>query len=159
MKLSARLMVIAAAAAVVLLLAFTGTNASPQDDIEAHRFCTHCSMDRKAFGFSRMLIVYEDGSKQGVCSLHCAVIELAANKDRKVKALLVADRESRALIGAEQAVWVAGGSKRGVMTERPSWAFSTKAAAEKFVKEYGGAVTPWVDVLAAAREEAGKGQR
>ncbi len=145
------LIVIALALCCRLVLAF--------DDIDAHRSCVFCGMDRKAFGYSRMLIRYEDGSEAGVCSLHCAVIEMDANSSRKVKALLVADRDTRVLLDAEQAFWVAGGTKHGVMTERPSWAFSTKAAAEAFIKEYKGSLVSWADVLAAAREEAGKERR
>src|SRR5512133_3775100 len=87
------------------------------EDTEEHRSCNFCGMDRKAYGYSRMLIQYQDGTEAGVCSLHCAVTELDANKNRTVKALLVADREDRKLIPAETAIWVMGGSKRGVMTQ------------------------------------------
>jgi nitrous oxide reductase accessory protein NosL len=137
-----------------LLLCLSGTVAFAKDDIDAHRSCAFCGMDRKAYGFSRMLIQYEDGTEAGVCSLHCAVIELDANKGRTVKALLVADREDRKLIPAERAFWVIGGSKRGVMTQRPKWAFRTRAAADNFVKTYGGAITTWSEAVTAAREDA-----
>jgi nitrous oxide reductase accessory protein NosL len=136
------------------LFFLAGTFALAGDDIDTHRSCAFCGMDRKAYGFSRMLILYEDGVEAGVCSLHCAVIELDTNKDRKVRALLVADREERNLIPAETAFWVLGGSKRGVMTQRPKWAFRTMAAAENFVRTYGGTVITWNEALAAAREDA-----
>jgi nitrous oxide reductase accessory protein NosL len=136
-----------------LALLCAGTLAFSQEDITAHRFCAYCGMDRKAYGFSRMLIHYEDGSAAGVCSLHCAVIELNANQNRAVKALLVADRDNRDLVDAVKATWVIGGSKRGVMTQRPKWAFRTKAAAEAFIKDYGGAIVSWAEALASAREE------
>jgi copper chaperone NosL len=142
------------AAIGVVLLLLAGTNVFAQEDIDAHRSCTNCGMDRKAFGYSRMLIKFEDGIEVGVCSLHCAVIELEANKERKVKMLLVADRDTRELIDAEQAFWVVGGSKRGVMTEHPTWAFGKKGEAEAFIKEYGGTLASWQEVLATAREEA-----
>jgi copper chaperone NosL len=137
-----------------LLLCLAGTAVFSGDDIDTHRSCAFCGMDRKAYGFSRMLIQYADGMEAGVCSLHCAVIELDANKDRKVKALLVADREDRTLVPAETAFWVIGGSKRGVMTQRPKWAFSTPAAAENFIKTWGGTIITWNEALAAAREDA-----
>jgi copper chaperone NosL len=136
-----------------LLLCFTGIAAVAGDDIDMHRSCAFCGMDRKAYGYSRMLIQYEDGVETGVCSLYCAVIELDANKGRKVKALLVADREDRTLVPAETAFWVIGGSKRGVMTQRPKWAFSTPAAAENFIKSCGGTIITWSEALAAARED------
>ncbi len=138
---------------VLVLLLMAGATAYAQEDISEHRNCAHCGMDRKAYGYSRMLIVYDDGSKVGVCSLHCAVVELNAS-GRKVKSLLVADRDTRSLIDAETAVWVMGGKKRGVMTQRPKWAFSTKAAAQAFVDSNGGTIVSWADVLAAAREDA-----
>ncbi len=49
-------------------------NVLAQDDIDAHRSCASCGMDRKAYGYSRMLIQYEDGAMVGTCSLHCAVV-------------------------------------------------------------------------------------
>jgi copper chaperone NosL len=124
-----------------------------QDDIDAHRSCASCGMDRKAYGYSRMLIQYEDGAMVGTCSLHCAIVELDAHKGRKVKSLLVADRDSRALIDVERAIWVMGGGKRGVMSQLPTWAFQSQAGAEAFIKANGGKIVTWAEALAAAREE------
>ena len=140
----------------VALLFFSGTIIFAQDDLKDRRSCGICGMDRKEYGFSRMLVQYEDGGTAGVCSLNCAVIELALNKGRKVKALLVADRDSRTLIDAEQAVWVMGGKKPGVMTQRPKWAFGSSAAAGAFIEVYGGKVVPWPEALVAAREDAAR---
>jgi nitrous oxide reductase accessory protein NosL len=137
----------------VILFCIARTGAFAQSDIEDHRSCAYCGMDRKAYGFSRMLIQYEDGALVGVCSLHCAVVELGANQGRTVKTLLVADRDTRILIDAEKAIWVMGGKKRGVMTQMPKWAFQTKADAEAFIKTNGGKIVPWAEALAAAREE------
>jgi nitrous oxide reductase accessory protein NosL len=137
----------------VALFSIAGMAAFAQSDIEDHRSCVHCGMDRKAFGFSRMLLQYEDGTVVGVCSLHCAVREFDANQGRTVKAILVADRDTRTLIDAEKASWVMGGGKRGVMTQRPKWAFQSKAAAEAFIKAYGGKLVSWAEALAAARED------
>jgi copper chaperone NosL len=138
-------------ALVIFFLA--GSAVQADDDIESHRSCVHCGMDRKAYGFCRMLIQYEDGTTVGVCSLHCAVIELDANKGRVVKALLIADRDARTLIDADKAVWVMGGAKRGVMTNRPKWAFASRASAAAFIESYGGTIVTWSEALAAARED------
>jgi copper chaperone NosL len=143
---------------IVLFLAtaFSGLHGAPafaQDDISAHRSCSHCGMDRKAYGFSRVLVQYSDGMEVGVCSLHCAVIQLDSSPGGKIKAILVADRDSRLLIDAKQAFWVIGGAKRGVMTSRPKWAFSTRTAAEAFLRDYGGSIITWKEALAAARED------
>jgi len=144
---------------IVLCLAFVAafgvrSAALAADDIAAHAFCDNCGMDRKAFGYSRMLLRFADDSEIGVCSLNCAVIEMDKHQEKSVQALLVADRDSRVLSEASKAFWVMGGDKRGVMTKRPKWAFTEKGSAEKFVKEHGGKLVDWDTVLAAAREDA-----
>ena len=141
---------------VVLTLVLVGMaemNVLAQDDIDAHRSCTSCGMDRKAYGYSRMLLQYEDGAVVGTCSLHCSIVELDTNHGRTVKSLLVADRDSRALIDAERAIWVMGGGKRGVMTQQPKWAFQSTAGAEAFMKANGGKIVTWAEAVAATREE------
>lgn len=141
-----------------LLLSFSSffgatAQAQGQDDISRHRECSECGMDRKAYGFSRMLVTFASGKEVGVCSLHCAVLVMDKNKGETVKELLVADRNTHELIAAESATWVVGGKKRGVMTMRAKWAFKEKSAAEDFIKEYGGEIVPWEDALAAARAD------
>ena len=143
----------------VVLFCMARTIVFAQDDINDHRSCVNCGMDRKAYGYSRMLIQYEDGLALGVCSLHCAVVELDANPGRKVKELLVADRDSWTLINAEQANWVMGGGKRGVMTQQPKWAFQSKDGAEAFIKANGGKLVNWAEAVAAAREETARAHR
>ncbi|HUI67994.1 MAG TPA: nitrous oxide reductase accessory protein NosL [Nitrospirota bacterium] len=128
----------------------------PQPDIDAYRKCAYCGMDRKAHGYSRMLILYEDGTGAGVCSLYCALIEIDAHQGRKVKALLVADRYTRILVEAEKATWVLGGRKSGVMSKRAKWAFQSNESAERFVATYGGKIVSWGEALAAAREDLAK---
>jgi nitrous oxide reductase accessory protein NosL len=124
-----------------------------EDDVAVHRECGFCGMDRKAYGYSRALVRYADGAEVGVCSLHCAVIELDAHPDRTPKALLVADRDTHALVDAAAATWVIGGRRKGVMTQRPKWAFATREAAEAFVRADGGALATWDEALAAAKED------
>ena len=139
---------------IMVLFSVASATVLAQSDIDNHRDCGYCGMDRKAYGFSRMLVQYEDGTVVGTCSLHCAVIELDAHPGRPVKSLLVADRDSRTLLAAEKAVWVMGGKKRGVMTERPKWAFHSKEDADVFIRVNGGTIVTWAEALAAAREDA-----
>lgn len=139
---------------IAILIIVGGAAAIAQDDVKEHRECAHCGMDRKAYGFSRMLIVFEDGERVGVCSLHCTVVELDAHRERPVKSLFVADRDTRELIDIKKAVWVMGGNKRGVMTDRPKWAFGTEAAARAFIEDYGGRIVSLEEVLSAARDDA-----
>ena len=127
-----------------------------QDDINAHRSCSHCGMDRKAYGYSRVLITYQDGKETGFCSLQCAARSIAAEPTHEVKSIQVADRDGRKLLDASKAYWVMGGSKRGVMTQNPKWAFGSKTGAEDFIKKYGGKLVSWEEVLAAANGELGR---
>ena len=120
------------------------------DDISQSPGCKYCGMDRQKFDFSRMLIEYEDGTSTGVCSLHCAAVELATNIDKTPKAIMVADFGTKNLIDAEKAYWVVGGSKPGVMSKRGKWAFEKKEAAEDFIKANGGTLTSFDDTVKAA---------
>ena len=139
--------------ALTMLGSILPATAQAQDDIREHRSCSQCGMDRKAYGFSRMLIIYRDGGKSGVCSLHCAVNETGSNKGREIASLLVADRNSRELINAEKAFWVMGGKKRGVMTPLAKWAFAREQDAQEFVKNYGGELATFDNAMKSAREE------
>lgn len=122
-------------------------------DIAQHKACPHCGMDREKFAHSRMLITYTDGSATGVCSLHCAVTEIKANKGKALKKVEVGDVQTKQLLDAEQAVWVTGGSKRGVMTRVAKWAFATKDAAVAFIKKNGGSLATYKEALALAEKE------
>jgi len=123
------------------------------DDIDEFRSCSSCGMDRKAYGYSRMLVNYKDGTRTGVCSLHCAVTDVEAGRGGGVASMMVADRDSRSLLDAEKAYWVIGGRKRGVMTQRAKWAFATREAAQSFVNSFGGQIVSWEAASLAARED------
>jgi nitrous oxide reductase accessory protein NosL len=137
---------------IALALAFPAYGQTGQD-IQQHTSCKYCGMDREKFDFSRMLIEYEDGSSTGVCSLHCAALELAVSLDKTPKAIRVADFNTKQLIDAETAVWVIGGSRPGVMTKRGKWAFAQKADAESFLKQNGGKTGSFDDAVGAAYED------
>lgn len=115
--------------------------------------CYYCGMNRTAFAHSRTLIEYEDGTVFGGCSINCAVIDLEKNPAKKVKRLAVADYSSKKLIDARTAVWVIGGSRKGVMTRNPKWAFAGKKEADAFVKEFGGIVATYDQAVKAVSEE------
>lgn len=122
-------------------------------DIVAHKSCQYCGMDREKFSHSRMVLEFEDGSTVATCSLHCAAVDLANNIDKAPKVIKVADYGTKQLIDAEKAVWVLGGSKQGVMTRNAKWAFVTKDKAEAFIKENGGKLAGFDEVIKAAYED------
>lgn len=146
-SLAASLLVLAS----VLLL--PARDARAQEDTKRAPSCGYCGMDRGKFASSRMLIEYDDGSAAGLCSIHCAAIELAVSIDKTIKTIQVADMGTGKLLDAEKAVWVIGGGKPGVMSRRAKWAFADKAAAEAFVKAGGGAIGTFEDALKATYED------
>jgi copper chaperone NosL len=117
---------------------------------ESDTSCKYCGMDREKFAHSRMLIEYNDGTTAAVCSLRCAAVELINTIDRIPRAIRVGDYATRRLIDAEQAVWVIGGSRPGVMTGNPKWAFAGRDAAEAFIRENGGRLATFDEAMAAA---------
>jgi len=121
-----------------LVLTFSTGISCAQDDINTHKSCKYCGMDRAMFAHSRLLVTYNDGTITALCSLHCTTVNLALCLDKMPKSIEVADCISRKLIDAEKAFWVIGGNKPGVMTKRAKWAFESKPDAEAFVKENGG---------------------
>ncbi len=138
--------------AVVFLLSGNALWAQGEDTKQMPA-CRYCGMDRHQFAHSRILIEYEDGTSVGMCSIHCAAVELALQIDKTPKAILVGDYGSKSLIDAEKAFWVTGGGKMGVMTKRAKWAFEKKEDAEGFVKENGGEISTFETVIKAAYED------
>ena len=127
--------------------------APPTDDIIKAPSCPLCGMDRNKFNFSRVFIVYDDGATFGACSLHCAAIDMAVNIDKGPVEIWVGDYNTKGLIDAEEAFWVIGGKKMGVMTKRAKWAFGTKQAAEQFIQKFGGELTHFEGAAKAAYED------
>ena len=138
---------------MIFFILLTGIPSFAAENIEPPRECKQCGMSRVAFANSRMLVVYADGTSVGICSLNCAVIEMKANKTKKVKFLKVADYGTGKLIDARAAIWVIGGNKQGVMTEIPKWAFAKREDAQKFVKASGGRITDFDEALNLALRE------
>jgi nitrous oxide reductase accessory protein NosL len=122
-------------------------------DVQAHKNCKYCGMDREKFAHSRMLIEYGDGSSFGSCSIHCAAIDMAQALDKQPKAIQVGDYNKKNLIDAEKAYWVIGGKKPGVMTKTAKWAFADKKDAEAFIKEDGGKLGTFDDAMKATYED------
>jgi len=126
---------------------------SKHADVQKHKECAHCGMNREMFSYSRMLVTYADGTTVGVCSIHCLSTELKASKGKQVKLLEVADLDSKKLVAADKAVWVIGGTKKGVMSKTPKWAFAQQNSAEGFIKKNGGRLATFKEALALAEKE------
>lgn len=131
------------------LTAFAGSG----EDIQLHKECKYCGMNRGSFDFSRMLIEYDEGTVVAVCSIHCAATDLANNIDKTPKAIKVADLNGKQLVDAEAAFWVVGGRKPGVMSRKGKWAFEKKDAAENFIKTNEGKIVTFEEALKMAYED------
>lgn len=129
------------------------------DDIRNIPDCRYCGMDRKFFAHSRMLVEYADGTVCGTCSLNCAAIDYVKNLDNPPRSIKVGDYATKKLIDARKAFWVIGGSKRGVMTDRAKWAFERKRDALAFVKESGGTLAGFDQVMQAGYVDLYKDMR
>ena len=126
------------------------TATTPAKGGDGESSCKICKMDRKKFAHSRMLIEFDDDTSTATCSLRCAAVELINSIDRTPRSIWVGDYATRQLIDAERAVWVIGGTKQGVMTRNPKWAFAGKEAAEAFVRENGSRLATFDEAMTAA---------
>jgi copper chaperone NosL len=129
------------------------TDEKLQDDIPAHPKCSYCGMDRNQYAYSRVLLRYQDGSEVGLCSIHCAGIDLALHPEKGPAQVIAGTYDRGNLIDAEKAVWVLGGEKHGVMSIRGKWAFEKKEDAEAFIRDFGGAITSFREIMKAAYED------
>jgi nitrous oxide reductase accessory protein NosL len=139
--------------ATLFLLTAVAVYAETMKDIQEHKNCKFCGMDREKFAHSRMLTEYDDGSSFGSCSIHCTAIDSAQTLDKQLKAIMVGDYNQKNLIDAEKAYWVIGGKKPGVMTKTAKWAFADKKDAEAFIKENEGKLANFEDAMKAAYED------
>lgn len=137
---------------VVFLAVGSVAFADSLEDVTSAPSCKYCGMDRRAFAHSRMVIEYDDGTTAGVCSLHCAAIDLSLNIDKTPRTIWVADYKTKMLTDAEKATWVIDPTKPGVMTRTAKWAFVKKEDAVTFTKENGGQPATFEDTLKAAYE-------
>jgi len=125
------------------------------NDVKEIPACKYCGMNREMFAHSRMLIEYSDGSKVGLCSLHCAAVDMALNLDKTPVSIQVGDYEKKTLIDAEKATWLIGGNKLGVMTKNAKWAFADKSDAEQFQQANGGRLSTFDEALQASYQDLG----
>ncbi|MDF2140729.1 nitrous oxide reductase accessory protein NosL [Paenirhodobacter sp. CAU 1674] len=105
-----------------------------ENEFEKYPRCPYCGMVRKMFSQTRHLIVYDDDTVDGTCSLHCAAISLSLNLDRGPKTIYAGDAgaedEVKPLVDVEQATYVIDPSKPGTMAAVSKYAYADKAKAE-----------------------------
>jgi len=148
-----KLKIVSAVLLLSLLALVVPAFAQKVEDTHMYRSCKYCGMDREKFNTSRMLITYDDGTAVGVCSIHCAALEIATMLDKMPQSIMVADMISRRLINAEAAFWVIDSSKPGVMSTRGKWAFTKKETAETYAGETKGTLATFDEAIKAAFED------
>lgn len=104
------------------------------DELSKYPRCRYCGMERAKFSHTRHLLVYDDDSVEGTCSLHCAAISLSLNMDRGPKAIYAGDAGSKApikpLVPVDRAHYVLDPSRTGTMTKKSKFAYASREAAE-----------------------------
>jgi len=145
--------------ALLVLLAGPAFVEGSAEQVEDPQVCRQCAMERTRYPESRMLVIYADGTRVGVCSIHCATDELLKNSRRQVKSLLVADYTTQKLIDTTASTWVVGGKPKGVMTFEPKWAFARKQDAQVFTKKFGGKIVNFDQVMKLAVTEVRSTQK
>lgn len=130
-----------------------------KDELKKYPRCRYCGMERAKFSHTRHLLVYEDDSVEGTCSIHCAAISLSLNVDRGPKAIYAGDagsaEEIKPLVLVDKAFYVLDGSKPGTMTKVSKFAYAESAKAEAATKveasaKAGAKVVKFDEALKAA---------
>jgi copper chaperone NosL len=106
-------------------------------------YCPSCGMNLPKFYKTN----HVDHDKQ-YCSMHCLVKNSDLQGDVKV-----VDTNSLKLIEAKKATYVVGSKKKGTMSKISKYAFTTKAEAEKFAKEFGGTVMSFDEAIKVAKRD------
>ena len=117
------------------------------------KYCDYCGMKKSMYGYSWMIIHYEEDSMKEVCSVHCGCIDMALHPGKKLSKITVGDYVTHKQIDANKAYWVIGGDKLGVMTSNAKWAFKTKSSADRFMRDHGGRPATFNEVLKASFED------
>jgi copper chaperone NosL len=133
---------------VVVMIGLSGNFAFADENS-----CSYCGMKKAMFGHSWMNIERMDGSVVGVCSVHCAAVDMALHTHMPVNKITVGDYNTKKQIDADTAFWVIGGDRMGVMTARAKWAFDTKDEADVFIKAHGGRPAIFNEVMKSAFED------
>ncbi|MBC7144927.1 MAG: nitrous oxide reductase accessory protein NosL [Thioclava marina] len=105
-----------------------------ENEFEKYPRCPYCGMMRQMFSHTRQLIVYEDDTVDGTCSIHCSAISLSINMDRGPKTIYAGDAGSdekiKPLADTATMTFVIDSTKPGTMTGSSKWAYADKAKAE-----------------------------
>lgn len=113
-----------------------------ENEFEKYARCPYCGMMREQWSHTRHLIVYEDDTVDGTCSLHCAAISLSLNMDRGPKTIYAGDAgaegDVKPLADSATMTYVINAGKMGTMSGVSKWAYADAAKAEAAAAEAEG---------------------
>jgi predicted HTH transcriptional regulator len=115
-------------------------------------YCIICGMDLKIFYKTSHTAETKNKTKKQYCSLHCVVHDNEINKTDLLN-LKVVDTNTLKLIPANSAFYVVGSSKPATMSSTSKYAFSKKADAKKFSKQFGGKVKNFYNTYTIAMKD------
>ena len=104
------------------------------DEFEKYPRCPYCGMMRMQWSHTRHLIVYDNDTVDGTCSIHCAAISLSLNMDAGPKVIYAGDAgaegDVKPLADVAQMSYVIDPSKPGTMSMVSKYAYADPAKAE-----------------------------
>ena len=112
-------------------------------------YCPNCGMTLRMF-YKTNHAAMVNGKEKQYCSMHCLAED--AVKGLNPKDIKVVDNSTLKFIPVSKAYYVVGSKKPATMSKVSKYAFGTKAAAEKFAKEYGGKVMTFDQAFAIAKK-------
>lgn len=145
---------------VALVLLFSNLNAeaftkmaSKKPEIvqkgKAKMWCPVCGMSLKGFYKTSHTAKTKDGKPVQYCSIRCLVNDHQM-RDTDIKDAKVVDVISEKLIPVKDAYYVVGSKVPGTMSKVSKLAFSSKKAAQDFIKKMGGKIMRFDEVYKLA---------
>ena len=127
-----------------------------EDEFGKYPRCPYCGMMRMQWSHTRHLIVYDNDTVDGTCSIHCAAISLSLNMDAGPKAIYAGDAgaegDVKPLADVAQMSYVIDPSKPGTMSMVSKHAYADPAKAEAAAGE-GARLVGFDDALRTAYAE------
>ena len=112
--------------------------------------CINCGMNLPMFYKTNHSAKLNGNAKQ-YCSIHCLAKDIKEGK--KVTHIKVVDTNTLRFIDASKAYYVLNSRKKGTMSAKSKYAFSTQEEAKAFAKAYGGIVGDFQMALALAKKD------
>jgi len=113
-------------------------------------YCPSCGMTLPMFYKTNHAATVNGKTKQ-YCSIHCVAEDILKGTD--VSNIKVVDTNTLKFIDTSKAFYVLGSSKKGTMSAKSKYAFSTQKEAAAFAKANGGTVGDFNAALALAKKD------